>query len=141
LPKLDLHLEAASTESPQFRNHGNLNYWNYKYRDGYTNNGNLIGNTVGRMGRSIQCWFNYWMSPRNILQFTYKHNTVSSDFVPGGGAWQDYSAGHEINLHSGLYVKSRLQYENISRYPLLFSGPRHNVAVVMELGWLPDRMK
>lgn len=141
LPKLDFHMEAASTESPGFANHGNLNYWNHEYRDGYTNNGNLIGNTVGRMGRSIQCWFNYWMSPSNFLQFTYKHNTVSSDFVPGGGAWQDYSVGHEITLPSGLYVKSRLQYEHISRYPLLFSGPRHNAAALIELGWLPHRMK
>jgi Capsule assembly protein Wzi len=137
LSKLDFHMEAASTESPRFRNHGNLNYWNYKYRDGYTHNGNLIGNTVGRMGRSLQCWSNYWISPRQILHFTYKHNSVSPDFVPGGGVWQDYGAGHEINLQSGFYLKSQIQYEHISRYPLLFSGPRHNLAAVIELGWLP----
>jgi hypothetical protein len=139
LAKLDFHMEAASTESSWFPNHGTLNYWNYKYRDGYTSNGNLIGNSVGRMGRSIQCWFNYWVSPRQLLQFTYKHNTVSRDFVPGGGAWQDYAAGHEISLHSGVYVKSQLQYERISRYPLLFLGPRHNLVAIIELGWLPFR--
>jgi len=31
----------------------------------------------------------------NTLQFIYKHNTVSSVFVPQGGAWQDYSLRHE----------------------------------------------
>jgi hypothetical protein len=82
LPKLDLHLEAASTESPGQRNPWNLNYWNAVYRDGYTSNGNLIGNTVGRMGRSIQGWLNYWFSSRNQLQFACKHNMVSSEFVP-----------------------------------------------------------
>jgi len=142
LPKLDFHLEAASTESPGFRNnHGNLNYWNYEYRDGYTNNGNLIGNTVGRMGRLIQCWFNYWFSPRDTLQFSYKHNTVSPDFVPQGGAWQDYSVRNEISFRSGVYLRSQLQYEHISRYPLLFSGPQNNVAAVVELGLLPTRQK
>ena len=141
LPKLDFHMEAASTESPWFRNHGNLNYWNYTYRDGYTSNGNLIGNTVGRMGRSIQCWFNYWISPRNVLQFTYKHNSVSADFVPGGGAWQDYGLQHEISLRSGFYLKSQVQYEHISRYPLLFQTPPGNVAAIIELGLLSHRIK
>jgi membrane-associated phospholipid phosphatase len=141
LPKLDFHMEAASTESPWFANRGNLNYWNYKYRDGYTSNGNLIGNTVGRMGRSIQCWFNYWISPQNVVQIAYKHNTVSRDFVPQGGAWQDYSVRHEISFPSGLYLKSQLQLEHISRYPLLFPGPQRNVAAVIELGFLPYRFK
>jgi hypothetical protein len=140
LPKLDFHLEAASTESPGLRdNHGNLNYWNYKYRDGYTNSGNLIGNTVGRMGRSIQCWVNYWVSPRNVVQFTYRHNTVSRDFVPQGGAWQDYSVQNNMTLRSGIYVRSRLLVEHISRYPLLFSGSRNNLAVVLEFGFLPQK--
>jgi membrane-associated phospholipid phosphatase len=141
LPKLDFHMEAASTESPSFPNHAYLNYWNSTYRDGYTSNGNLIGNTVGRMGRSFQCWFNYWISARNTLQFAYKHNTVSQDFVPKGGAWQDYSLRHEMYLRSGLYVKSQLQYEHISRYPMLFSGPQSNTTAVVELGFVPHRSR
>lgn len=142
LPKLDFHMEVVSTESPGFRNNrGNLNYWNHEYRDGYTNDGNLIGNTVGRMGRTIQFWFNYWVSARNIVQFTYKHSTVNPDFVPGGGGWQDYSVRNEINLRSGIYLKSQLQYEHISRYPMLFSGPRANVAAVFEVGLVPQRDK
>jgi membrane-associated phospholipid phosphatase len=141
LPKLDFHLQATSTESANDAWPTNLNYWNWTYRDGYTNNGNLIGNTVGRMGRAIQFWFNYWISPTNTLQFIYKHNTASSVFVPQGGAWQDYSLRHEMYLHSGLYVKSQLQYEHISRYPLLFSGPQRNVTAVVELGFVPHKSK
>lgn len=137
LPKLDFHLEAASTESPFVANPGYLNYWNYTYRDGYTNNGNLIGDTVGRGGRSIQCWFNYWIAARHTLQFTYKHNTVSPNFVPQGGAWQDYGLRHELQLRSGFYLKSQLQYEHISRYPLLFSHSQSNTTAVVELGFVP----
>ena len=141
LPKLDFHLEAASTESANDRYPQLLNYWNSTYRDGYTNNGNLMGNTVGRMGRLIQFWFTYWISPQNTLQFTYKHDTVNQRFVPQGGAWQDYSLRHEMYLHSGLYVKSQLQYENISRYPLLFPGPQRNLTAVVELGLVPHKSK
>jgi protein involved in polysaccharide export with SLBB domain len=107
----------------------------------FTNNGNLIGNTVGRMGRLVQFWFTYWISPQNTLQFTYKHNTVNQRFVPQGGAWRDYSLRHEMYLHSGLYVKSQLQYEHISRYPLLFAGPQRNATAIVELGFIPHKSK
>ncbi len=142
LPKLDLHLEAADSESPgQPHNIGNLNYWNYQYRGGYTNDGNLIGNTVGRMGRTIQSWLTYWISPQSTLQFTYKHNSVSPDFVPQGGYWQDYAVRHEMYLASGLYLKSQVQLEHISRYPFLFPGPQNNVTAVVEVGLFPHKAK
>jgi len=143
ISKLDLHVEVASTESPgwKFVNQGDLNYWNFTYRDGYTNNGNLIGNTVGRNGRTIQAWFTYWFSPRNTLQFSYRHNSVSADFIPGGGAWQDYSVRSEIYLKSGLYIKSQVQYEHISHYPILFNGTQRNFTTALELGFSPGERK
>lgn len=67
--------------------------------------------------------------------------TTNQRFVPQGGAWQDYSLRHEMYLHSGLYVKSQLQYENISRYPLLFPGPQRNLTAVVELGFIPHKSK
>lgn len=139
VPKLEARIEAASTESSGAHFAQNLNYWNSTYRDGYTNNGNLIGNTVGRMGRSIQCEEKYWISALQDLQFSYRHNTVSEDFVPQGGAWQAYGLNHEIHLQSGLYLKTQAQYEHISRYPTLFSGARNNMTAVLELGLLPPR--
>jgi hypothetical protein len=71
----------------------------------------------------------------------YKHNSVSADFIPQGGAWQDYGLSNEIYLQNGFYVKSELQYESISRYPVLFSGPQENFTAVLELGFSPTRKK
>lgn len=141
LPQLDFHLEAADTESPWFDSHGDLNYWNHQYRDGYTNGGNLLGNTTGRMGRTIQAWFTYWISPANSIQFTYKHSSASPEFVPGGGDWQDYGLHGEWHLRSGFYLKSAAQYEHIASYPLLFRGPQQNVIAIAELGFAPARRK
>jgi len=142
---LDFHIEGVSTEQAggfnNSGNHGVFNYWNLAYPDGNTNNGNLIGNTVGRDGRTIQAWFRYWISPRNTVQFIYKHNTVGSDFIPQGGAWQDYGLSNEIYLENGFYLKSELQYENISRYPMLFKGPQKNFTAVLEVGFSPKRNK
>jgi membrane-associated phospholipid phosphatase len=141
LPKFDVHFEWTSSTSPgraSFQNHGNLNYWNLDYTDGYTNNGNLMGNTVGREGITLQAWTRYWMSPRNTLDFSWKQSRVLSDFVPGGGKWQDFQASYSVTKHSGLYLKTFLQFEHISSFPLLFPGSRNNLTAAIELGYLPQ---
>ena len=143
IPRLDFHMEGVSTESSSAiiggGNAGHYNYWNFGYRDGNTANGNLIGNTVGREGRAIQSWLTYWISPRNTLQFLYRHNTINAEFISGGGAWQDYALRSELYLRNGFYVKSEMQYENISRYPILFSGPQRNITAILEVGFYPER--
>ncbi len=149
IPKLDFHLEAVATEQPglcggigepkngPLCNLGQFNYWNFDYRDGYTNAGYLIGNAVGRDGRTLESQLTYWLSPTNRLQFVYKHNSVRSDFIPGGGAWQDYGVKSEFHFRSGLYVRSELQLEHISHFPLLFTGPQNNFTAILELGFSP----
>ena len=143
LAKLDLHIEGVSTEQGGLAhttlNLGRYNYFNGAYPDGNTANGNLIGNVVGRDGRTIQSWFTYWVSPRSALQLLYRHNTVASDYLPGGAAWQDYALRTEQYLHSGFYIKGEVQYENISRYPVLFSGPQRNITAILEVGFYPTK--
>jgi membrane-associated phospholipid phosphatase len=142
IPKLDLHVEAASSESPGFTgNRGNLNYFNFLYRDGYTNNGSLIGNTVGRQGTALQAWSAYSFSATSSLQFGFKNSTVDPAFIPGGGNWQDYSIRHEKYLPSGLAVTSFLQVEYIRNYPILFNGSRKNVSASIEIRFLPGMRK
>jgi membrane-associated phospholipid phosphatase len=137
--KLDLHIEGVSTEQlnyvADFTNAGHFNYWNGNYHDGYTNVGYILGDSVGRDGTTIQGWFTYWLSPQNNVQLFYRNNTVAKDFFPGGGAWQDYAIKSEFHLRSGFYVKSEVQYEHISYYPILFTSPQNNVSAIVELGF------
>jgi hypothetical protein len=141
LPKWDLHFEYTSSTSPgraSFQNHGNLNYWNFEYPDGYTNSGDLLANTVGREGVTLQAWIRYWASPRHTLDFSWKQSVVLNDYVPGGGKWQDYQASYSVTKRSGMYFKGMLQFEHIFSYPLLFSGSRNNVTAEVEIGFLPQ---
>jgi Capsule assembly protein Wzi/PAP2 superfamily len=142
IPKLDLHIETANTQVGMIGKgvvtDGNLNYYNSLYRDGYTNNGNLIGNVVGRMGQAYQGWLTYWLSSRDNLQLTYKNSSVATAFIPGGGIWQDYSVKNELYFRSGIYLKSQIQYEHISHFPILFAGTRQNVTGILECGFSPD---
>jgi Capsule assembly protein Wzi len=142
LNKWDLHAEWTSSECPgrgPAEAGGRLNYWNSIYRDGYTNNGNLVGNTVGREGRTLQAWTRYWISPYQTMEFTAKNSAVDPEFIAGGGKWQDYRATHEIALRSGFYCKSFFQFERIGHFPVLFSGARNNVTASLEIGFAPGR--
>jgi membrane-associated phospholipid phosphatase len=140
LPKWDLHLEYTASTSPgraSFQSHGQLNYWNLEYPDGYTNNGGLLSNTVGREGVALQAWLRYWASPNRTLDLSWKQNVVLKDYVPGGGKWQDYQVSYSITKPSGVYWKAFLQFEHIFSYPLLFSGSKNNVTAAVEIGFLP----
>ncbi len=144
LPKWDLHFEWTSSTSPgraSFQSHGNLNYWNLDYTGGYTNNGNLMGNTVGREGVTLQAWTRYWISPRQNLDFSWKQSRVLKDYIPGGGNWQDFQTSYSYTSRTGIYLKSLLQVEHISSFPLLFPGSRNNVTASIELGFLPQWAK
>ena len=147
IPKLDFHVEETSTESPGYRgpdgksNHGDLNYWNSTYPDGYTNNGNLIGNTVGRMGQAQQAWLTYWVRPQDNFQFIFRNSTVDKAFIPGGGAWRDYAVKSETHFRGGFYVKTEVQCERIARFPVLFAHSEQNVTAIVEAGFMPERKK
>jgi membrane-associated phospholipid phosphatase len=141
--RLDFHIQAVSTEDGALANsdvnNGRLDFYNGDYPDGNTNNGVLLGNTVGREGRAIRCWFTYWLSPEDTIRFSYQHNSVSADFIPGGGLWADYGVRAEKHFRNGFYVKPAVQFEHIARYPALFQRPENNVTATFELGFIPGR--
>jgi membrane-associated phospholipid phosphatase len=139
LPKMDLDFEWTNSESPgtQHKN-GQENYWNTNYRDGYRNGGDLMGNTVGRMGNSLQFWTTYWFSPRHSLQITAKDSRVYKNYLPGGAAWQDYRVSESVNLNSGFFFSGLVQYEHISHFPVLFPGVANNVTASVEIGFAPS---
>ena len=49
-------------------------------------------------------------------------------------------SGMKMHLRSGFYWKTELQYEHISRYPVLFNGPQRNITAILEVGFSPKRM-
>lgn len=92
LPKLDLRVEGVYTDVPVRggTNEPGTFYADLTWRNGYTNNGNLIGSWVGRGGQGAQAWANYWFNARNRLQINFRHQKVSHEFIPGGGTLTDF---------------------------------------------------
>ena len=138
-PKLhNLELRAEGLHEPLTNEFspGFVYYGLRRYRSGYTNDGNLMGNWIGRAGRGWQGWLTYSFSPRARLQFGYRLQEVSHEFI-GGGRSADYSAGCEAELASALSLRSFFQYEQW-RFPNLAPGPRMDVTAGLQLTFHPN---
>jgi hypothetical protein len=138
LPKLDFRVEGVYTDLPgggRIVQRGFF-YSNSRFRSGYTNNGNLIGNWIGRQGQGAEAWANYWLSPKNKLQFHYRHQKVSRQFIPDGGTLTDVGASTEFWIRSSLSLSSFVQYEKWA-FPVLAPGPQTNVTGALQITFWP----
>jgi len=136
ISKLDLRVEAVYTNTPSSSNGGHFIYYDGFYHDLYTNKGYLIGSWVGREGQGLQAWSTYWFSPRNTLQFAYRHAKVYSDFVPGGETVNNASVKLDWWFRRDLSFSGLLQYEKWLA-PILASTPQTNWTSSVEVTFWP----
>lgn len=136
-PRMDLRVEAVYTDPPTARSvEGRYIYWNDFYRDLYVNQGNLIGDWIGREGMGFQGWSTYWFSPRNSIQFGYRHAKVAGDFVPGGETLNDGSLRLNWQLRANWNISAYVQYEKW-RAPILAAAPQTNWTSALQVQFTP----
>jgi hypothetical protein len=127
LRKMDLRVEASYTNLPGLiqTTGGGFFYWNTRYEDGYTNQGNIIGNgTVGRQGIAFRGESTYWFASDKTIQFGYR-NMVADPAFAKGGAFRDAYLHSEWKFNPGMSLSSFVQYEWWN-FPLLTNGNRQN---------------
>jgi hypothetical protein len=135
--KLDLRVEAVNTNTPTSRsNGGKYIYYDGFYHDLYTNKNNIIGSWIGREGTGIQARSTYWFSPRNTLQFGYRHAKVASDFIPRGETINDGSVKLDWWMRHDLSVSAFVQYEKWLA-PILAPTSQTNWTSSVELTFWP----
>jgi len=149
LNKLDLRVEAGYTDLPGNLQTGTPNshyargifYSNGRYPSGsYTNDGNLLGNWMGRQSQGVQAWSNYRFSPRSFIQASFRHQKVSQQYMPGGGTLTDVSLGANFWLRDDLSVSGTIQYESWL-YPIITPGAQTNVTTSLQLVFWPQSWK
>ena len=137
IPKLDLRAEAVNTDPPSGRSvNGQFIYWNTVYHDSHTNDGNILGSWIGREGKGYQASSTYWFSAQDTVQVGYRNGHVSTDFVPGGGVYNDVSARANWSLRPDLAVAGLVQFERWS-FPLLAAGAQSNATVSVQFNYHP----
>ncbi|HWY43211.1 MAG TPA: capsule assembly Wzi family protein [Candidatus Sulfotelmatobacter sp.] len=126
IPKLDLRVEGGSTAPVDFPTCQGCFYVNGRYPDGsYINYGNLVGSSLGRAGQGERAWSTYWFSPRDKIQFQYRHLKVNGDYLQRGGTLNDGGVGVEFQLRPQITFSGSLQYENWN-FPLLSVEKKSN---------------
>jgi hypothetical protein len=140
IPKLDLRVEGVYTDLPVGgKLAGGFFYFNTRYLSGYTNNGQLLASWIGREGQGAQGWANYWLSARNRLQFNYRHQKVSHQFIPGGGTLTDVGVRSDYWLRPNLGLSAWVQYERWL-FPVIQSNSARNVTTAVEVQFQPQKL-
>ena len=134
VPKLELRVEGMKNGALPHNFSPGFDYFDARYRSGYTNNGNLIGAWI-RAAVAGQAWAKYSFSPRNNLQVGYRHEEVDKHFI-GGGRLSDFWAGTEFMIGTHTAVSARLQYENWT-FPVLQPVMQSNITAQIGLTFFP----
>jgi len=99
----------------------------------------LIGSWIGRGGQGAQAWTNYWFSPRNRLQFYFRHQKVSQEFIPGGGSLTDAGVRTDYSLRSNLSLSVSVQHERWL-FPAIQPNEARNVTASVGILFEPQKI-
>jgi hypothetical protein len=87
VPKLDLRVEAATTDpvssTASARKYGHFMYWEVIERQGYTNQGQISGDWIGREDKGGQAWLTYHLSGNEWIEVNVRNQKATKDFIPG----------------------------------------------------------
>ncbi len=137
VPKLDLRAEAVFTDPDTGLSTGGQDmYIEVVQRNGYTSNGLLMGDWIGRENKGGQAWLTYHLSPREWLQVSYRGDKAAKDFIPGGTTETDFSFDVLKRLTPDVELKANVQYE---RYliPVYKPGQQSDTSTTFQITWYP----
>ena len=136
-PKLDLRAEAVSTDPDTGLSTGGQDqYIEVVQRNGYTSNGLLMGDWIGRENKGGQAWLTYHLSPREWLQVSYRSDKAAKDFIPGGTTQTDFRFDVVKRLSPDVELRANVQYEQWL-IPLYKSGRQSDTSTGVQLTWYP----
>jgi membrane-associated phospholipid phosphatase len=140
IPKLDLRAEGVYTDLPAggALSHGFF-YFSTLILNGQTSNGYLLGSWIGREGQGAQAWSNYWFNARNRLQFNFRHQKVSQQFIPGGGTLTDVGVRGDYWVRSNLSISASVQYERWL-FPVIQPNASRNLTTAVQISFQPHNL-
>jgi hypothetical protein len=151
IAKLDVRVEGASTDPPVSRSGGGqFMYYEAVQRQGYTNNGQLFGDWIGREDKGGQGWITYHLSGNEWIQVGVRNQKAAKDFVeipPAGGSVPAVESGTTLNDVSFQVVKrigrdfeinGEFAYERW-KAPIYLAGQQTVTTTTIQLTWFPGR--
>ncbi len=139
LPKLDLRVEAASTDPPvSTSNGGHFMYWEVIQKQGYTNQGQIFGDWIGREDKGGQGWITYHLSGNEWIQLGIRNQKAAKDFIPGGTTINDINFQVVKRIGKDLEINGNFAYEHW-KAPIYLPGQQTVTTTTVQLTWFPGR--
>jgi hypothetical protein len=156
IPKLDLRVEAASTDpshSNGARHYGQFMYYEGIMKQGYTNQGQLFGDWIGREDKGGQAWITYHLSGNEWLQVGLRNQKAVKDFIPGSttqtisGSTSLIPGGTTLNdinfqavkrIGKDFEINGNFAFEHW-KAPIYLNGQQTVTTTTIQLTWFPGR--
>ena len=151
IPKLDVRVEGVDTDSSacyylngaktctDMSIGGRYQYWEGIQVQGYTNQGQLFGDWIGREDKGGQGWITYHMSGNEWLQVGVRNQKASKDFIiPGGTTLNDINFQVVKRIGKDLEIDGNFTYERW-KAPIYLPGQQTVTTTTIRLTWFPER--
>jgi hypothetical protein len=141
LRKLDLRVEAASTDTSTLRSlGGQFNYYETVQRQGYTNKGFIMGDTIGREAKGGNAWLTYHLTPDEWIQASYLDKKTPKDFIAGGTTQGQFKLDVLKRIRKDVELDAWVQYERW-KAPIYIANPNnaanHDTVIAAQFTWHP----
>ena len=137
--KLDVRIEGVSTDPPTSRSQGGtFEYWEAIQRQGYTNQGQLFGDWIGREDKGGQGWITYHLSGNEWLQVGVRNQKAAKDFIPGGTTLNDINFQAVKRTGKDFEINGNFTYERW-KAPIYMPGQQTVTTTTIQLTWFPER--
>jgi hypothetical protein len=141
LSKLDLRAEAAYTDPPITNSYGGrFMYWEVIQRSGYTNQGQMFGDWVGREGKGGQAWLTYHLSGNEWMQLSFRNHKVAKDFIPSGTTLNNFNFQVVKRLRKDFEIEGNFAVEKW-KAPIYLSGEQTVTNTDVQITWYPNLFK
>jgi hypothetical protein len=161
VPKLDFRVEAASTAPAAVdvgsNKFGHFMYWETIQKQGYTNQGQLFGDWIGREDKGGQAWLTYHLSGNEWVQVSARNQKAASDFIPstytnttatctmqtpcttpGGTTLNDLAFQGVKRIGRDFEVNGSFTFEHW-KAPIYLPGEQTVTTTNIEFTWFPER--
>jgi hypothetical protein len=139
IPRLDIRAEAVSTDPPITNSNGGLfMYYETIQKQGYTNQGQLFGDWIGREDKGGQGWITYHLSGNEWLQVGVRNQKAARDFIPGGTTLNDISFQVVKRIGKDFEVNGNFTNERW-KAPIYLPGLQNVTITTIQLTWFPER--
>ena len=148
--KFDFRVEGVTSDPGVSRSQGGqFFYYETVNRQGYTNEGNIMGDWIGREAKGGQAWLTYHMSGTEYVQVEYLEKKNDKDFIPGAynATTNTYGPGGTTQNQFKIDVVKRFAHDNIElnawyqhegwKAPIYLSGLQTNNVGAVSVTFFP----